>query len=130
MRRRTTHVIFVALAAFALSAGAALAESALERHARSVGTIDAIRDTRSLRITGRVFAIGLHGTFETLSAGPERLVQRLDLGVVTLSSGLSGGVAWMVDPNGKARAIDGEERREVIHHFYQTGILALAGGII
>lgn len=129
MRRRTLPVLFAAAVAIALHAHTARAtdaESAFERHARSVGAIDAIRDTRSLRITGRVFAIGLPGTFETLSAGPERLVQRIDLGVVTLSSGLSGGEAWTVDPNGKARALDGEEKREVVSEAYFGSLAYIA----
>ncbi|MFN0152263.1 MAG: aspartyl protease family protein [bacterium] len=128
MRRRTTHLLFITVAAavaITLGACTAFAETTLDRHARSVGTIDAIRDTRSLRITGRVFAIGLPGTFETLSAGAEQLVQRLDLGVVTLSSGLSGGEAWTVDPNGKTRTLVGEERREVISEAFMGSLAYL-----
>lgn len=110
----------------AVVAPEAAAVDALPLHARSVGAPETIRATSSLRITGRVQAIGLPGTFEALSAGPENLYQSLDLGVVVLTSGLDRGeTAWTVDANGKTRALDGEERREIVTESFFTSLAYL-----
>jgi hypothetical protein len=116
----------------AIAAPEAAAVDALPLHARSVGTPEVIRGTRSLRITGRVQAIGLPGTFEALSAGPGNLYQSLDLGVVALTTALDRGEnAWTLDANGKTRSLDGEERREIVTESFFTSLAyletALAG---
>jgi hypothetical protein len=95
-----------AVAAPTSDAGALLA-----RHAAAVGSPDAIRETRALRLVGRVRAFGMSGTIETIIAGPANLVQSIDLGAIRQTMGLArGSDAWAIDPNGTLRPLEGEER--------------------
>ena len=127
-RPRLTRALCVATALLTVLAVApqVSAEDALALHARSVGSPETIRGTTSLRIAGRVQAIGLPGTFEAISAGPDNFYQSLDLGVVALTSGLDRGEsAWTVDANGKTRTLDGEERREIVTESFFTSLAYL-----
>jgi len=128
-----SFVVAAALAALApsraSSAPPATAEEALALHAASLGPREAIGATRSLRLVGRVQAFGLPGTVETIVAAPGDMVQSMDLGVVTQKTGISAARdAWGVDPNGKARALDGNERDAIVTEAWFASLAYLGAG--
>jgi len=101
----------------------------LKAHGSAIGTIETIRETRSLRFEGRVRAYGLSGRTETLVAGPNDIVQSLELGPISQTTGLSGGRdAWSIDANGKVRALEGDERLALVTEAWFSSLAYVGAG--
>lgn len=115
-------------AASAAQSAAAKADARIElaRHAAFIGSRETIAKTSTFHITGRVQAFGLSGSIEAFVEGPRNMVQTLDLGAIKQTTGWSEGRnAWGVDPNGKTRSLEGNERAAIITEAWFTSLAYL-----
>jgi hypothetical protein len=108
----------------ALALGAALHASAaraevqpeaapiLDKLVAATGGSDARTNERTLRLKGRIEAIGLTGRWEMWLAAPDRWTRHLTLGSLRFREGYDGEVAWRTDLSGKTVTIQGASELE------------------
>src|SRR5262245_60307161 len=73
----------------------------LERLVVATGGSEARANEHTLRIRGRIEAIGLTGRWEMLLAAPDRWTRQFTLGSLRLREGYDGEVVWRTDLSGK-----------------------------
>jgi len=90
-------------ALFLTVAGAARAEllpgadSIVTHYVAATGGAEALARERVVRIEGHVQSMGLAGTWELVTASPDRWMRRFHLGPLRFREGFDGHVAWQTD---------------------------------
>ena len=126
-RYRPLFAVLVLAAAAAVSAGGEgrppatsappSADELSARHCTAVGGVAAIERHRSMYVKGVVTVPGkgLQGEIEQYTAAPDRFQTRYSVpGLAEFTNGHDGRVAWRVDGGGRARVIDGRERKDLL----------------
>jgi hypothetical protein len=94
------------------------AERILARYRTAIGGEALIKKYKSRRATGRfdLPAQGIGGAFELVSAAPDRMRLKIELGGLgTMQRGFDGQVGWAIDPAIGPRVLSGAELDEVRH---------------
>ncbi|MFN6962695.1 MAG: hypothetical protein ACK4S4_02895 [Pyrinomonadaceae bacterium] len=88
----------------------------LNKYVAAIGGRDANLKIRSWQMSGTVeFApMGLKGTFETLSAAPDRSVMHMTIsGLGSIAQGFDGKTAWSISPLDGMRELSGIELQQI-----------------
>jgi hypothetical protein len=88
----------------------------LDRNLEALGGLDRLRAEETKYFKANMTIQGLSGTIEHWGARPGKSRTDIDLGILTMTQGDNGEVAWSIDPNGKLQ-FDRDEnslkRREI-----------------
>ena len=93
-------------------------EHVFDKYRRAIGGAAAIKKHRSRRIVGRfeLTAQAIGGPLEIVSAAPDRLLLRMELGGLgRVERGFDGKTGWSIDPGIGPRLLDGRELDELRH---------------
>ena len=95
----------------------------IERHVDWLGGVDALRGASAMYAEGEIEMIGLSGTISNVFTRSRHFRMDLDLGVISLTEGVSPDAAWERNPSGQIEPMDvakAARRRQVA----ATGLFA------
>src|SRR5262245_26975775 len=122
IRTRFARSLGLAALALAASAGAAAAQDLppaaqlVERYIQAIGGRDvAARLTARHAVAERSMpAMGMTMPMETWTARPNRMLAKVQMSGMTMSSGFDGSVAWATSPMTGPRILDGVELKAAL----------------
>ena len=105
-------------------------DALLQRHLAALGGRDAVQAIQSTRVTADVQTGGLTGTVVTVFAVPDKEFEEDKLGILDITQGYDGKVAWRRDTNGNTRLLGGDEVKSLRNQlFFDTNSYVIPGRI-
>ena len=102
----------------------------LRRHLAALGGKDKVEAITSTRVTAKVETGGITGTVVTLFAVPDKEFEEDKLGILDISQGYDGTVAWRRDTNGNTRLLGEDEVKNLRNQiFFDTNSYVIPGRI-
>lgn len=83
--------------------------------------VNKIRAIKTLKGVGAIHMGGLAGSFELVSAEPDKIYMSIDMGILKFSQGFDGHAAWLRDQNDQWLEMSGNERKNIISSAYLIG---------
>jgi hypothetical protein len=80
--------------------------------------VQALQETKTLYLAGGLNLNGMQGRIETYFAMPDRILVRADFGMLALTQGYDGTVAWSMDHNGAVTELSGYQKQELLNQAY------------